>query len=68
MSVWNFIKDKARSADDKALIKAGFLNDCGDLQCAGKDALTAILFEANKKALVDLAVEMNAKADEESKK
>ena len=68
MSVWNFLKDKARSPEQKALIKAGFVNENGDLTSEGKDALVAIAYEKFESDLVTLAVDMNAKAEKDAKK
>ncbi len=42
-------------SDTKTLIKAGYVDSCLDLTGRGKDALVAILFEANKKELVTAA-------------
>lgn len=51
----NFIKKATLSKDDKTLIKAGFMDDCMNLTPTGKDALTSILYGANKAQLVALA-------------
>lgn len=53
----HWVKNKARSSEDKALIKAGLLTDCGDLTQDGKDTLLALLLNDKKKELAALAEE-----------
>lgn len=58
----NFIKNALLSADDKALIKANYLNNDLSLTSDGKQALEFIAFTEHKKALVTMAKEAIAEA------
>lgn len=53
-------------ADTQALVKAGYLNNNLELTDEGENALMAILFEANKPALVKLANEQIAENEKSS--
>lgn len=53
----NYFKKSLLSADDKTLIKAGFLNDDLELTNKGGKALQFIHLQAKKKELVEMAVE-----------
>ncbi len=68
MSVKQFFKNKLRSAEDKALIKAGLMDDCGDLTPEGKEAITSIASTKFKEDLVTLAKEMIEEKETEAKK
>ncbi len=57
-SLKTFIKDKLRSPEDKALFKAGVIDECGNLTCSGEDALKALLLDKHKKELAVQAQEM----------
>lgn len=56
----NFIKKLTQSAADKTLEKAGFINSCGELTSTGQSALTSLVFQEKKDALVKLAEEVIA--------
>lgn len=50
--VKNLIKRITRSEPTKTLINAGFLDDCENLTCAGKEALELILLEEYSEELL----------------
>lgn len=64
MNKLNSMMKRLLDKDTKTLIKSGFIN--GDLQLTqeGQEALSAILFEANKAELVNLAEEKIAEEKE----
>lgn len=62
-----FLKDKMRSAEDRTLIQAGFMDSCSDFTCEGKEALSALLLEKHKPELVALAKEIIEEREKEKK-
>jgi hypothetical protein len=58
---------KLLDADTQALVKAGYINGDLELTTDGMKALTAIIFTANKAALVADANEVIAEAEAETK-
>lgn len=62
--IMNRIKKALLSKDDKTLIEARYLDESLSLTYEGKEALQFIQFEANKKALVEMA---QADLDEQKK-
>jgi hypothetical protein len=60
----SFIKRLTQSADDKALLKARFTDDCGNLTSRGQEALTSLVFAEKKADLVKLAEEVIAEEKE----
>jgi hypothetical protein len=60
----SFIKRLTQSADDKALLKARFTDDCGNLTSRGQEALTSLVFADKKADLVKLAEEVIAEEKE----
>ena len=65
-TIMNRIKTALLSKADKTLIKAGFLNQDLELSQKGEEAMQFIAFEANKKALVEMA-EADIKEVEDTK-
>lgn len=53
-----------QSSDDKALLKARFTDDCGNLTSRGQEALTSLVFAEKKAELVNLAEEVIAEEKE----
>lgn len=66
-SVLDFIKDKARTSDERALIRAGLMTTCGDLTQEGGKVLLALLFKDKMKDMAEVAKDKVAE-DEKSKK
>jgi len=60
----SFIKRLTQSSDDKALLKARFTDDCGNLTSRGQEALTSLVFAEKKADLVKLAEEVIAEEKE----
>jgi hypothetical protein len=60
----SFIKRLTQSSDDKALLKARFTDDCGNLTSRGHEALTSLVFAEKKTDLVKLAEEVIAEDKE----
>jgi hypothetical protein len=60
----SFIKRLTQSSDDKALLKARFTDDCGNLTSRGQEALTSLVFAEKKAELVKLAEEVIAEEKE----
>lgn len=67
-TVKNFIINGIRSADDKALIKAGMVNGAGEVTAAGDEALINYFLQQNKAAFVkDVVTPFLEEQKEESK-
>lgn len=60
----SFIKRLTQSSDDKALLKARFTDDCGNLTSRGQEALISLVFAEKKAELVKLAEEVIAESKE----
>ena len=58
---------KILDTDVQSLVKAGFINGDLELTNEGMKALTAVLFDANKAALVVMANEMIAEEENSNK-
>ena len=63
----NQMMKKLLDADTQALIKAGYVNGDLLLTAKGQEALNAILFDANKKALLAMATEEIAEQEKDKK-
>lgn len=68
MSTVKKLKELAMSADDKLLRKYEVVNECGELTCEGKEVLMDVLFEQNKKAVVDQLKALDAEEKASKKK
>jgi len=67
MNKLSIMMKKLLSSDIQTLVKAGYINGDLNLTTEGERALNAVLFEANKKALVELAEKELADAKEDTK-
>lgn len=53
--IMSTVKNIFRSKDDRTLIKAGFINECGDITNEGQTAILQTILNEKKKEIVELA-------------